>query len=285
MCFLFIGCERSLKNEVKNDEPKNSLLITEEEEQSGQEPNEADLVPEDDSWKEPIAKKLLTEFYEFYNNMKNDDIVRRSKFDYDNKNGKTDFSRAMAIDRRIALLGVYRKYVPEKDLEFIESLKLVKNFGLTHRFSVAYTNSGLRIISLKQGVVVSSIQYEPLCDQIRRNEQETEFFLKMRDSGYYLCDIYIENLRDQQENFKLDVQLFSSNGPDEPFAFVRPIVTNVSEEGLNMLAKYNRTLHHGSGIFHTDHWYLFASENHCDMIKITMEDDESIVLNESSQYN
>jgi hypothetical protein len=266
------GCYQQL-----NEQEKNSPVTTE-------------TLPTDTSWKAPIAERLLTEFYAFYENMYNDDIIYRDKTNYEIGEGKNAYSRTMAMDRATALLGVYKEYVTQKDLDFItqKAEEINSKIGMTS-VSFAYTESGLHIIALSEGVTNNSLLYRPLCDKIRGFSDESAFFQEMNyEQRLMLCDVYVEDLKEARETISMDIDFYVSNGGDTPLKGEK--VVDFSQESLSIFVKYNRQVPRFKNIFKNNEWQLFActKSDYFDMININVDGEElrlQSVINANIKYS
>lgn len=233
---------------------------------------------QDETWKQEVADRLLAEFYTFYENMEEDDLIRApegtiNRYKYNEERGRTGYSRAMTIDRAQALLGVYREYIPEKDREFILSVKDEINWEIiSSRVSFAYTNSGLHFIALREGVIKNSLFYRPLCDEIRGIKEESQFFSDMRSLNYTMCDLYVEDLKASQESINVEVKLYASNGPDKPFK--KTIAYNLIEDGLDILKEYDRQISQEGSAYQNKSWNLLACHGYFDIVKVTVDNEE-----------
>lgn len=223
-------------------------------------------------WKVPIARRLLDEFYSFYNNMNNDDIIYGSKADYEIGEGKNAYSRTMAIDRATALLGVYRECVPPEDLDFIESRvnDINSKIGMT-RVSFAYTKSGVHIIALSEGATNNSLLYGPLCNQIRELSDETAFFEEMFALNF-MCDVYVEDLKEQRVVMPMNIEFYESNGGGDPFT--REKVFEFSEDKLAVFRKYARPTPETESTWKNKEWHLLACAKYFDIININIDGEE-----------
>ena len=227
-------------------------------------------------WKTSVANQLLSEFYEYYNNMYNDDIVWEndlgtSTIPYNIEHDKTSYNRIMAADRATALLGVYRDYISQSDVEFIESVSEEINKHIDQSLiRFGYSKSGLHIIAVLGDGAKNSIFYEPLCDKIRK-AKEMQFFDELLDSsGYYMCDIFVEDLSPLETSYDVDVKLALYNGTEEPIE--RILVNEFNEEDLAIFEKYQRSVSTDNS-FKINEWNLFASKKFFDMVDVRINDE------------
>ncbi|MBU5451502.1 hypothetical protein [Acetivibrio sp. MSJd-27] len=234
---------------------------------------------EDCSWKNDVAQKLFIEFCEFYQNMSEDDFVnledKNNRVTYNQQNGRIAYNRIMAADRATALLGVYKNYLSKEDLMFVESKKDEINNGMfaNSRIHFGYTFSGLHIIALCEGLTNNSLMYEGACDKIRNLKDESSFFDEMHNQGYFICDLFVEDLSNTRKDIgNLDVNLYWKNGSADPIERLK--ILDFSEEDLNILKKYNRVIAKENELYENKSWHLLASQKYFDLVKVKVDNEE-----------
>lgn len=228
-------------------------------------------------WRTTVSSQLLSEFYEYYNNMYLDDIVWKNAsgtntIPYNIEHDKTSYNRIMAADRATALLGVYRDYISQSDVEFIESVsEEINKYMNQSLIRFGYSKSGYHIIALLGDGPKNSVFFEPLCDKIR-GTKEMKFFDELLDlSGYYMCDVFIENLSPAKMPFHMDVKLMLSNGIENPIEVA--LVNEFSEEDLLIFDKYQRSVPTSNNLVISNEWNLLASKKFFDMVEVRINDE------------
>lgn len=220
-----------------------------------------------------IARKLLDDFHRFYNNMPKDDMkFENTGHTYKRVSG-TDYSKIMAADRSVALLGVYRKYISQEDAELIESKqKEINNLEMS-LVQYGYTESGLHFMTLQTQNTKFSLEYLDVCNIIRNDNNESELFNKARYEGNLsLYDIYVEDLTGERDEVHVE---FKFGGSAVGGDFVEDEAQyNFDENIKELFKKYNRDIPIKSDIIYMNTWRLFAVQNQKGTIFVSADGEE-----------
>lgn len=209
------------------------------------------------------SSKILAEFYDNYNKV----------------HGTTNvsFNKIKAADIATSLLIKYKKYISVEDLNSVKNKVAEINEYLRGDTTVlfGYTSSGLHIVALMDRLDNAASEYEPICNLVRGDPNETKLFSDMiLNNGCFSIDIYIEDLRNIRDSFEVKVDTVGING--EKLIFTDEI-KEISDNTKHTLKKYKRKLESKDGTYNNKTWRLIAADKFINFLRVTV-DNENIEL-------
>lgn len=227
--------------------------------------NEAEKpTDEDDSWKYEVAERLYNEFCYFYDH-KDDNIFtdnyynRYRNFILSPYHKFYSYNLAMAADRANGIL-TYKDYLSDEKYEHVmkKSKELYEEFGNGGMVYFGYSKSGLHYISLSYNGTNVTTYARPLCDKLRKDDDESEFLYEMCIDGNLLIhDFYVEDLRNKKDVIDVDIRFSTVDG------YKKGVINkqyHISPEANAVLGKYNRSLvERGVTKLKNKSWNLYAT--------------------------
>lgn len=209
--------------------------------------------------KSVVANKLLNDYKSIINLMKTE---------------PTTYNLIRALDKANGLLGVYRDYLKNEDLVWVQkNYEALKNtLGSFSTIYFGYSKSGLHIIALAQPLMSHNFNYKEVANKIRGDNKETDFlseiYLKPR---YYAIDLFVENLLGKPRNLNLDITVSEGDESQKPI-----FDEKVKEDIKDILDKYHRE-YSPSKTISTGEWKLYIFKKDMGWPQIVIRCDNEIV--------
>lgn len=256
MLLLVSGCGKvpQTQNVAQNNTPKTDQILS------------VESKDEDNSWKQPIAQKLLQEFNVYYKKLKNNENV--------------PYNRIMAADRATGLLTVYKDYISSDELKKIRSkLNKINEDSWSAAVSFGYTSSGLHIISIMDMENNGTYNYERAYDSIRGCDSEDKLMEDMFNAGCTASDIYIEDLRGRRNSFTVYATPVFLDGT---IFKIIPEEKDISESTNKVLNDYNRHIESKDGVYKNKEWRLFATASIYSFLSIYVDNEKIDLASDAS---
>ncbi len=217
--------------DTSTPKPENSNMINE-------------IIVLTDEEKRTISEKLFTEYKEYVDEL-------------DNKYSL--YNEVMACGKLIGLQGIYRPYLTDEEIKFIESNVITNSNTENGSIYFGYLESGLFIIGLISPKEAEYIKYAPVINQIRNDDNEDILLWtldKIPDYEDYLTiDVYIEDLSNKRDFLKYEVDLFDRYNLKQQQIYILD-----SDEIIATFGDYNRVISNEKNLLNEWKIHIFESK-------------------------
>lgn len=178
------------------------------------------------------------------------------------------------------ILNIYKSYLTDDEGKWVskKAKEIWNKMGSFSTIYFGYTKSGLQFIVLAPPTMTNNFHYADIMDEIRKNENETSLLFeigrirsKPQHNTYYALDVYVKDLLEYREEFKIEISISHDGETYYP-------TNEVNDQIDAILSNFERSLDNNN-IVKDQQWklYLFDKDFGWPVIKIKYEGEEIIL--------